>query len=62
MKNKFIIQLNNQTQKQIEIDLKRYFKIDLNLNDEELKEELELAMSGRLVDLEDSINIYQYID
>lgn len=62
MKKKYVIQLNENKQKQIKEDLKKYFKEDLNLTNQEIEEELELAMSSRLVDLEDSIDINQYID
>lgn len=61
MKTKFIVQLDNQMQEQIKKDLKNFFKEELNLSDEEMEEQLELAMNSRLVDLEDSIDINSYV-
>lgn len=62
MKTKFIIQLDESIQKQIRNDLNLFFKEELELKDEEISKELELAMSGRLVDLENSIDINCYIN
>lgn len=61
MKTKFIVQLDNQIQEQIKKDLKTFFKEELSLTDEEMEEQLELAMNSRLVDLEDSIDINSYV-
>lgn len=62
MKTKYVIQLNDCEQNQIKKDLKIFFKNELGLVDEELENELDLAMSSRLIDLEDSIDINPYID
>lgn len=62
MKTKYVIQLDNCEQIQIKKDLKDFFENELDLTDEEIKDELDLAMSSRLSDLEDSIDISPYID
>lgn len=62
MKTKYVVQLDDFKQKKIKEDLNIFYKDELNLNDEEMKVELKLAMSGRLVDLEDSIDISPYLE
>lgn len=62
MKTKYIIQLSNDKQENIKKDLEVFFREELDLTKQEIKDEMELAMSGRLIDLEDSIDINQYMN
>lgn len=57
MKSLYIFQLKNSLQSDIQSRLIKYYKEELNLNEDEIKTELELAMSSRLSDLEDSIDV-----
>lgn len=60
MKNKYIIQLNDKLQNEIEVKLRQFYKEELDLTEQEIEEELELAMSGRIIDLEETIDISQF--
>lgn len=62
MKKKYVVQLSKKKQEMIKKDLKTFFITELNLNDQEVQKELELAMNSKLTDLEDSIDINQYIN
>lgn len=62
MQTKFIAQLDKYKQNQIKQDLKFFLKEELELTDEEMEKELELAMSSRLSDLKESIDINPYIN
>lgn len=53
----YVSQLDNHLQKIIKDHLIQFYKIELELNEEDIKDELELAMNSRLHDLEDTINI-----
>lgn len=62
MQTKFIAQLDKYKQNQIKQDLKFFLKEELELTDKEMEKELELAMSSRLSDLKESIDINPYIN
>lgn len=57
MRNLYVSQLDNHLQKTIKNLLTHFFENELELNREETKQELELAMNSRLSDLEDTIDI-----
>lgn len=60
MRKLYVSQLTTQMQNKIKNDLIKYFKEDLELNEIHMQIELEMAMSSRVSDLEDTINI-EYI-
>lgn len=62
MRDLYIIQLPIDLQKKIKDELIKYFKVELDLQDENVEQELELAMSSRVGDLEDTINIKKIIN
>jgi len=57
MQNLYVRQLKQELQIKIKDQLIIFFKEDLDLNDDELKNVLELAMNSRINDLEDTIDI-----
>lgn len=57
MRKLYVSQSDDNLQKIIKDHLIQFYKIELELNEDEIKEELELAMNSRLHDLEDTINI-----
>lgn len=57
MRSLYVFQLEQDLQTKIENQLIHFFKEELDLNEKNLKIELELAMSSRISDLEDTINI-----
>lgn len=60
MKNLYVSQLSNQSQKAIKTDLINTFN-ELNFSPSELEEALENALDSKLTDLEDTIDITPYI-
>lgn len=62
MRSLFISQLEESLQYKIKNQLINYFRKELELNEEELKVELELAMASRVSDLEDTIDIKKIIN
>lgn len=60
--NLYVVQLKDDLQVKIKNELIFYFKDELGLDEEEIKSELELAMSSRVNDLEDTINIKEIIN
>lgn len=61
MKTKYINQLPLHTQQSIKADIIHSLS-ELNLSHSELLEALENAMSSRIIDLEDTININKYLN
>ena len=57
MRKLYVSQLDNHLQKIIKDHLTHFYLNELELNEEEIKHELELAMNSRVSDLEDTINI-----
>lgn len=57
MRSLYVAQLEPELQTKIKNHLIDFFKEELELNEEELNEELELAMNSRVSDLEDTIDI-----
>lgn len=62
MRKLYISQLEDDLQLKIKSELIKYFKENLELSEEDEKIELELAMSSRVSDLEDTININKVIN
>lgn len=61
MRSLYVFQLEQDLQTKIENQLIHFFKEELDLNEKDLKIELELAMSSRISDLEDTINIKEVL-
>ena len=59
--NIYICQLSNETQNEIKRDVETFLKNE-GFTDAERVEIIETAMSGRLVDLEENLNISKYIN
>lgn len=57
MRMLYISQLDNHLQKKIKDHLTQFYINELELKEEEIKYELELAMNSRVNDLEDTIDI-----
>ena len=57
MRMLYVSQLDNHLQKKIKDHLTHFYINELELNEEDIKYELELAMNSRVSDLEDTINI-----
>lgn len=57
MRELYVSQLNNDLQKKIKDHLTKFYLNELELNEDEIKYELELAMNSRVNDLEDTIDI-----
>lgn len=62
MRNLYVLQLDNSLQLKIKKELTKFFEDELSLEQWEVEKELELAMSSRVSDLENTINIIELID
>ena len=58
--SQFVCELNEKSQERLKVDLLESFK-DMNIDKEEINELLESALNGRLYDLQDTIEIKNYL-
>lgn len=61
-RNLYVSQLNSNLQLKIKNQLTNFFLEELELNQEDVDKELELAMNSRVSDLEDTIDIKKILN